>query len=118
MVALPVSAITGLQAYRLDMFPLLYATGEGGGKGGRCTYCARMHTDERSLIIFEQLRSKKIKESSEDVFNCRNCSKARPHVSRDCGLSFRFALTCLHSAVYIESFFYYNGVTTIEGTGF
>ena len=29
-----------------------------------------------------------------------------------------FALTCLYLAVYLESFFYYNRVTTAEGTGF
>ena len=36
----------------------------------------------------------------------------------DSARAIRIALTCLYSAVYLESFFYYNGVTTAEGTGF
>ena len=35
----------------------------------------------------------------------------------DSGRAIRFALTCF-SAVYLESFLYYNGVATAEGTGF
>ena len=34
------------------------------------------------------------------------------------GQAIHFVLTCLYSAVYLESFFYYNGVATAEGTGF
>ena len=36
----------------------------------------------------------------------------------DSGRAIHFALTCLYSAVYLESFIYYNGVATTEGTGF
>ena len=30
------------------------------------------------------------------------------------GRAIHFALTCLYSAVYLESFFYYNGVATTD----
>ena len=36
----------------------------------------------------------------------------------DSGRAIRFALTCLYSAIYLESFFYNKGVATAEGTGF
>ena len=36
----------------------------------------------------------------------------------DSGQAIRFALTCFYSAIYLESFFYYNGVATAEGPGF
>ena len=61
-----------------DSFPLYCAT-----KGVRKTYCARSRNDVRRLTSqLNSMPSKKIMESLEDVCLCRNCSKARPNVSR------------------------------------
>ena len=76
------------------------------------------------------MQSKKIMASSGDVLYCIDCSKAQRHVFKvvtnftslylmyDSGCAIRFTLTCFYSAIYLESFFYYNGVATTEGTGF
>ena len=47
------------------------------------TYCARSRNDVRCLTSrSNSMPSKKLMESLEDVCLCRNCSKARPNVSR------------------------------------
>ena len=57
-------------------------------RGVRKTYCARSRNDVRRLTSRSNgMPSKKIMESLrtfvvEDVCRCRNCSKARPNVSR------------------------------------
>ena len=54
-------------------------------RGVRKTYCARSRNDVRRLTSWSNgMPSKKTMESLrlEDVCSCRNCSKARPHVSR------------------------------------
>ena len=52
-------------------------------KGVRKTYCAHSRNDGRPLTSRSNVMpSKKTMESLEDVCHCRNCSKARPHVSR------------------------------------
>ena len=52
-------------------------------RGVRKTYCARSRNDVRPLTSRSNaMPSKKTMESLEDVCRCRNCSKARPHVSR------------------------------------
>ena len=57
--------------------------GGGGGGGGGGTYCARSRNDARPLTSRSNaMPSKKTMEWLEDVCHCRNCSKARPHVSR------------------------------------
>ena len=61
-----------------DSFPLYCAI-----RGVRKTYCARSRNDVRPLTTRSNGKpSKKTMESLEDVCSCRNCSKARPHVSR------------------------------------
>ena len=60
-----------------------YIAQRGGGGGVRKTYCARSCNDVRRLTSRSNaMPSKKTMESLEDVCRCRNCSKARPHVSR------------------------------------
>ena len=52
-------------------------------RGVRKTYCARSRNDVRRLTSRSNgMPSKKLMESLEDVCLCRNCSKARPNVSR------------------------------------
>ena len=52
-------------------------------RGVRKTYCTRSRNDVRPLTSRSNaMLSKKTMESLEDVCRCRNCSKARPHVSR------------------------------------
>ena len=52
-------------------------------RGERKTYCARSRNDVRPLTSRSNaMPSKKTMESLVDVCRCRNCSKARPHVSR------------------------------------
>ena len=52
-------------------------------RGVRKTYCARSQNDVRRLTSrSNSMPSKKKMESLEDVCLCRNCSKARPNVSR------------------------------------
>ena len=52
-------------------------------RGVRKTYCARSHNDVQPLTSRSNgMPSKKTMESLEDVCRCKNCSKARPHVSR------------------------------------
>ena len=54
-------------------------------RGVRKTYCARSRNDVRPLTSRSNamhMPSKKTMESLEDVCRCRNCSKARSHVSR------------------------------------
>ena len=52
-------------------------------RGVRKTYCARSRNDVRRLTSRSNgMPSKKLIESLEDVCLCRNCSKARPNVSR------------------------------------
>ena len=52
-------------------------------RGVRKTYCARSRNDVRRLTSRSNgMPSKKLMESLEDVCHCRNCSKARPNVSR------------------------------------
>ena len=52
-------------------------------RGVRKTYCARSRNDVRPLTSQSNgMPSKKTMESLEDVCRCRNCSKARLHVSR------------------------------------
>ena len=54
-----------------------------GGGGVRKTYCARSRNDIRPLTSRSNgMPSKKTMESLKDICHCRNCSKARPHVSR------------------------------------
>ena len=54
-----------------------------GGRGVRKTYCARSRNDVRSLTSRSNaMPSKKTMESLEDVRSCRNCSKARPKISK------------------------------------
>ena len=52
----------------------------------RYIYCAKRtlsHNDVRPLTSWSNGKpSKKTMESLEDICSCRNCSKARPHVSR------------------------------------
>ena len=51
--------------------------------GVRKTYCARSRNDVRPLTSRSNgMPRKKTMESLEDVCSCRNCSKARTHVSR------------------------------------
>ena len=51
--------------------------------GVQKTYCARSRYDVRPLTSRSNgMPSKKTMESLEDVCSCRNCSKARTHVSR------------------------------------
>ena len=53
------------------------------GGGVRKTYCARSRNDVRRLTSRSNgMPSKKTMESLEDVRSCRNCSKARPSVSK------------------------------------
>ena len=52
-----------------------FAQPRGGGGGGGT------HTSD-GVQSLTRMWSKKIMESSEDVFNCRDCSKAQLHVSR------------------------------------
>ena len=60
-----------------------YIAQPGGGGGVRKTYCAHSRNDVRPLTSRSNgMPSKKTMESLEDVCRCRNCSKARPHVSR------------------------------------
>ena len=52
-------------------------------RGVRKTYCARSRNDIRRLTSRSNgMLSKKLMESLEDVCLCRNCSKARPNVSK------------------------------------
>ena len=52
-------------------------------RGVRKTYCARSRSHVRRLTSRSNgMPSKKLMESLEDVCRCRNCSKARPNVSR------------------------------------
>ena len=52
-------------------------------RGVRKTYCARArNTGRRLTSLSNGMPSKKLMESLEDVCLCRNCSKARPNVSR------------------------------------
>ena len=52
-------------------------------RGVRKTYSARSHIDVRRLTSRSNgMPSKKLMESLEDVCLRRNCSKARPNVSR------------------------------------
>ena len=52
-------------------------------RGVRKTYCARSRNHVRRLTSRSNgIPSKKLMESLEDVCRCRNCSKARPNVSR------------------------------------
>ena len=52
-------------------------------RGVRKTYCARSRNDVRRLTSRSNaMPSKKTMESLEDVRSCRNCSKARPNVSK------------------------------------
>ena len=52
-------------------------------RGVRKTYCARSRNHVRRLTSRSNgMQSKKLMESLEDVCRCRNCSKARPNVSR------------------------------------
>ena len=52
-------------------------------RGLRKTYCAHSHNDVRRLTSRSNgMPNKKKMESLEDVCLCRNCSKARPNVSR------------------------------------
>ena len=52
-------------------------------RGVRKTYCARSRNDVRRLTSRSNgMPSKKLMESLEDVRLCRNCSKARPNLSR------------------------------------
>ena len=52
-------------------------------RGVRKTYCARSRNHVRRLTSRSNgMPSKKLMESLEDVCRCRNCSKARPNVSR------------------------------------
>ena len=52
----------------------------GGGGGGEGYFSAHVITCAPLPVI--QVACRVRMESSEDVFSCRNCSKARPHVSR------------------------------------
>ena len=49
-------------------------------RGVRKSYCARSRNDVRPLT--SRSNGMPSKKSLEDVCHCRNCSKARPHVSR------------------------------------
>ena len=52
-------------------------------RGVRKTYCARSRNHVRRLTSRSNgMPSKKTMESLEDVRSCRNCSKARPKVSK------------------------------------
>ena len=52
-------------------------------RGVRKTYCARSRNDVRRLTSRSNgMPSKTTMESLEDVRSCRNCSKARPNVSK------------------------------------
>ena len=52
-------------------------------RGVRKTYCTRSRNDVRRLTSRSNgMPSKKTMESLEDVRSCRNCSKARPNVSK------------------------------------
>ena len=52
-------------------------------RGVRKTYCVRSRNDVRRLTSRSNgMPSKKTMESLEDVRSCRNCSKARPNVSK------------------------------------
>ena len=49
-------------------------------RGVRKTYCTRSHNDVRRLT--SRSNGMPSKESLEDICLCRNCSRARPNVSR------------------------------------
>ena len=64
-------------------FRYIAQPGGGGGGGVRKIYCARSRNDVLPLTSRSNcMPSKKTMESLEDVCRRRNCSKARPHVSR------------------------------------
>ena len=57
--------------------------GGGGGGGGWCGKpTAHAHVMMRLTCRSSGMLSEKTMELSEDVCRCRNCSKARPRVSR------------------------------------
>ena len=96
----------------------------------RFRYIARLGGDSYAHTPLtsrsSSMPSKKIMESSEEVFRCRNCSKARPHVSRlrrslEANERIRFArlvYTRPWTSKFSCSFFCNNGVTSSEDTGF
>ena len=56
--------------------------GGGGGGGGEGYSSAHAHVITCDPLPVIRVACRVRMESSEDVFSCRNCSKARPHVSR------------------------------------
>ena len=46
------------------------------------------------------------------------CGEVYKPLLYDSHRAIRFTMTCLYLAINLESFFYYNGISTAEGTGF